>query len=420
MSDYLTNLITRAWHPERTIQPRVSSMFDSGSPITMSRGTGGDRAGAVRDEGSDDTGLDPTHDRSVRHVPRATMPDQGTVEAVLQHTDRLRKQTVASTVEGDRLSSSSKMEMKSLDQEEAIGANLVVPDSRNLEERWPRSDEPPAPTSVNVSPGQSSVKATGLKQKGTLPPSTRAGLSEAFAVEGSTDEADGEARGEVLRPNGDRPTEERQASPMMTAFHPQDCESNKSVTARGSQVETSLFQDSDGPTRSGDRDGDLPLQHRQVTGIRRLGGTSPDSHKEMVELDLSEFSLDPSLVTSASVKKTAVESQYKGLEHRSDLPAMSVSAEERQGPLSHTLAVPMTLRRVIAGRRSAVPAKESTVSRESARDRERSAEPVVQVTIGRVEVRAVSAPVRQEKGRKPQSAMSLDDYLKGRSGRSGG
>ncbi|MDF0677321.1 MAG: hypothetical protein P0120_23740 [Nitrospira sp.] len=62
----------------------------------------------------------------------------------------------------------------------------------------------------------------------------------------------------------------------------------------------------------------------------------------------------------------------------------------------------------------------ATVGHTSVTDRAKRVEPVVQVTIGRVEVRAVAPPVRQEKGRKPQSSMSLDDYLKGRGARGGG
>lgn len=412
MSDYLTNLLVRTRHPERTIQPRASSIFDSASAISIGPGTEGDGTGEVRDESFDDTGLDPSPDRAERQFPRAPTPDQGAVEPVLQQPDWFREQIIASTVGGERLSPSSEVEIKGLDMEETIGANGVMPDSRHREERRSGSDEPTA---------QFSVKTTGLKQKGTFPPSTHAGLSEVSAMEGSTDEANAGARGgEVLRPSGDRPMERSQTSPMVTAFHPPDHASNSPATVRGPQVGTLLFHDSDGPTQSGDRDGDLPLQHRQVTAARRSEVSVSDSPKEQITPDLSELSLDSSLVAPASVKKAAVLSQHREPERSVDLPTMSASAAEQQGPQSHTLAVPMTAKRVIATRRSVVPSNESRVIREPARDRDGTTEPVVQVTIGRVEVRAVAPPARQENRRKPSSAMSLDDYLKRRGGRSGG
>jgi hypothetical protein len=62
----------------------------------------------------------------------------------------------------------------------------------------------------------------------------------------------------------------------------------------------------------------------------------------------------------------------------------------------------------------------ATISQTPAADRVKPVEPVVQVTIGRVEVRAMAPPVRQQKNPKPPSAMSLDDYLKRRGGRSDG
>jgi hypothetical protein len=80
----------------------------------------------------------------------------------------------------------------------------------------------------------------------------------------------------------------------------------------------------------------------------------------------------------------------------------------------------MASKNFLAVRRSASPMTASSVSQRLAADRGKPVEPVVQVTIGRVEVRAVAPPVRQQKNPKPQSAMSLDDYLKQRGGRSGG
>lgn len=411
MSDYLTNLLVRTWHPERTIQPRASSIFDSASAISIGRGTEGGGTGEVREEGFDDIGLDPSHDRAERQVPRAPIADQGTIQPSLQQPARFREQEVASTVGDDRLSPSSELEVNGLDREETIRVNDVVPDSRHIEERRPGSDEPPA---------KFSVKATGLKQKRTFPLSTRAGPSEVSVMEGSTDRANTGAGGESLRFNRGRLTEQSEVSPMVTAFQSHDHESTSPVTVLGAGVGTLLFHDSDGPTQSGDRNGEPLLQHRQVTAARRSEATASDSQKEPITLDLSEVSLDSSLVAPVSVKKPAVLSQHNELDRSADLPDRSVAAAEEQTPFGHAPAVPMTAKSVIATRRSVVPSNESRVSREPARDRERSAEPVVQVTIGRVEVRAVAPPVRQERGRKAPSAMSLDDYLKRRGGRSGG
>jgi hypothetical protein len=46
------------------------------------------------------------------------------------------------------------------------------------------------------------------------------------------------------------------------------------------------------------------------------------------------------------------------------------------------------------------------------------AAPIVEVTIGRVEVRAVTAPSASPRRRTAPTAPSLDDYLRARGGRS--
>jgi len=51
-----------------------------------------------------------------------------------------------------------------------------------------------------------------------------------------------------------------------------------------------------------------------------------------------------------------------------------------------------------------------------AAERSRADDPIIQVTIGRVEVRAATAPEPRQKPRPANGATSLDDYLRLRSG----
>jgi hypothetical protein len=128
-----------------------------------------------------------------------------------------------------------------------------------------------------------------------------------------------------------------------------------------------------------------------------------------------ELSLDPSLVAPVSATAVGDISRQPGVTQEA-LSSMS----NRQEQMASSLAVPMASKKILAVRRSVLPMTGASVDQVSATDKGKPTEPVVQVTIGRVEVRAMVSPVRQERNHKPQSAMSLDDYLKRRGGRSGG
>lgn len=162
--------------------------------------------------------------------------------------------------------------------------------------------------------------------------------------------------------------------------------------------------------------------HRRPTMVNESGEALAEIRKQAAAgLNVSDISLDPSLVAPVRTTKSAAPSQH---------PMSRQPAGDASGTLSSVLdqqelnATPRTLPRTsnsfLARRRSVAPMTAASVSQLSAAERGRPVEPVVHVTIGRVEVRAVTSPVRQERSRKPSSAMSLDDYLKRRGGRSGG
>jgi len=161
--------------------------------------------------------------------------------------------------------------------------------------------------------------------------------------------------------------------------------------------------------------------HRLPTIVSESEGALPAVRKQAANgHGVSDISLDPSLVASVRTTKGAAPSQHPMSSQPWDASGTVPSTLDQQELNATPRTLPRTSNSFLARRRSVAPMTAASVSQVSATDRGRPAEPVVQVTIGRVEVRAVAPPVRQQKSPKPPSAMSLDDYLKRRGGRSGG
>lgn len=97
MSDYLTNLLIRTRYPERTIQPRLSSMFDPVSPGSMAGEVPWWFPGEEPDRAVNLNEQDPRPDQPARQSLNA--PVQGREEAgpIFEQEAQQRKQTLESS-----------------------------------------------------------------------------------------------------------------------------------------------------------------------------------------------------------------------------------------------------------------------------------------------------------------------------------
>ena len=238
----------------------------------------------------------------------------------------------------------------------------------------------------------------------------------------SSDEATGSAGNRTAPLIEELAREQSPVSLTGPESRPPDREPDNHVTARRAQIRASSSPRPlvGAPIALGD--GEPQPKRRLPSTASEPERTIPTSRRAAVgEMpDLSALSLDPSLVVPVPAAKAGVTSRPITSRKGENLPVTASSPESREELAVPSLIVPMASKTFMAGRPAAAPRAAATLSHAMGTERGKPAEPVVQVTIGRVEVRAVAPPVRQEKGRKPQSAMSLDDYLKRRGGWSGG
>lgn len=481
MSDYLTNLLTRIQHPERTLQPRVSSRFAPVSPASM----GGEVSGWEPGEELYQPVTRP--DLSAHQSLEATGQDREDAGLLLERETRPSEQASIPTPDGVRLTASSEAASAATtnvqssvasDQREAPSRNLsdakpidlspidstVVADSSSnarwssVQEKpasWQRSsaqsesstlpgpnnvqsslasDQREAPSrhpsdakAINLSPIDPSVVANSssntrwspVQEKPASWPRSPA-QSESSTLSVPNEGMNRAARGERASLRGEPSSQSLDIPSVVPTTQAHDQELNSRIdtrAGRGSALSSQQPLVGAPPARS-----DGEQLHRLPTIVNESGEALAEIRKQAAAgLNVSDISLDPSLVAPVRTTKSAAPSQH---------PMSRQPAGDASGTLSSVLdqqelnATPRTLPRTsnsfLARRRSVAPMTAASVSQVSATDRGRPAEPVVQVTIGRVEVRAMAPAVRQEKSRKPSSAMSLDDYLKRRGGRSGG
>lgn len=413
MSDYLTNLLARTQHPERTLQPRVLSIFDPVSPASMGEEVSGWDSREEPYQPAQVNQPVSRRDLSARKSSEVTGQDREDGGLLYEFDTRPREQASIPTPDGVRLAASS---------ETASVATPSVLSSLASDQRGAPSRNPSDDRAINLSPIDPSVVADSSSRAGVRSAQEKpASWSRSPAQsESSTFSVPNEGMNEAAR--GERASLRREPSSQSldipsvvptTQAHAQELNSRTNTRAgRGSALSSQQPLLGAATARS---DGE---QHHRFRGtVSEVRGRLPELRKEAAAdgHNVSELSLDPSLVLPASVTKVSGTSHQPG-----DAQGVFRASEKRQEPKASPLAVPMASKNFLAVRRSASPMTASSVSQRLAADRGKPVEPVVQVTIGRVEVRAVAPPVRQQKNPKPQSAMSLDDYLKQRGGRSGG
>ncbi|MBS0150783.1 MAG: hypothetical protein JSR31_07555 [Nitrospira sp.] len=416
MSDYLTNLLTRARHPERMIQPRVSAMFDPGVPATMRGAVSGWEAG---EDLYQPAPVNPVVLRSNPSVPQsadALGQDRGEGDLLPRHETVTREQLFMSTADAVRWTASS-------DAGSAATPNGLS--SLDSDQHQVPSRNPPDAQAISLSPIDSTVVSDAPSSARVRLPQERTDswLRSVAQSTGSSLRIPSEQTKTVEK--GERSLlrdESSSESPDISSVVPTTQACEQGLNSGNTQTRRGNVASSQQPvveTRAAQGDGE---RHQRIpTTVRMSEAAVPEIDKQAVGSNLSDFSLDPSLVASVRTTKGAAPLQH---------PMSHQPAGDASGTLSSVLdhqelnvtprMSPKTSNSFLARRRSVAPMTAASVSQVSATDREKPVESVVHVTIGRVEVRAVAPPVRQEKGRKAQSAMSLDDYLKRRGGRSAG
>lgn len=416
MSDYLTNLLTRTRHPERMIQPRVSTMFDPGALATMRGAVSGWEAGEDLYQPAPVNPAVPRYDLSVPQSADALGQDRGEGELLPGHETRTREQLSMSTSDAVRWTASS-------DAESAATPNGLSP--LDSDQHQAPSRNPPDAQVISLSPIDSTVVSDSTSHVRVRPPQERT-----VSWPGSTAQYPGSPlripseqtktveKGERSLLRDESSSESPDISSVAPATQAYDQELNSSNTRVGRGNLASSQQPLVG-SRAAQGDGE---RHQRVPTTVRASETAVSKiDKQAVGNNVSDFSREPSLVISAQTTKGAAPSQPLMSHQPAGDASVTVSSTLNQQELNATPRMsPKTSNSFLARRRSVAPMTAASVSQASAPDRGKPVEPVVHVTIGRVEVRAVAPPVRQEKGRKPPSAMSLDDYLKRRGGRSGG
>ncbi len=433
MSDYLTNLLIRTRYPERTIQPHLPSMFAPLLPGSM----GGEvKRGEAAEEPYPAVQANqrvPRHELLVRLSSEATGHDRETGRPSLERETRQRERTPVSTIDNERLNSSSETvsvsELKEIDLEVKSVSTLVELSSRDSEEGRASSQNPSEDNTVSLSPIDRSVVAGPplATSMGPVKEKTASPFKFSTQAESSPSRVPSEVmkragRGETDLLRSERLSESPDSPLVGSMAHALDGELNSRPNGRGVWVSASSSRHPlvAVPTTQGD--GEPPSQQRLAATV-----SEPERYASTLRKDVagerpnaSELSLDPSLVAPVPTTKIDGRPRHHTSGNPGDFPKIASTMAYRQEPVTTSLAVPRASKKFFAVRRSVYPMAEASGSQVSATDRGKPAEPVVEVTIGRVEVRAVAPPVRQEKNRKPQSAMSLDDYLKGRGGRGGG
>ena len=430
MSDYLTNLLIRTQHPERTIQPCISSLFDpvSSNPVgedvrVWDRGPG--------DEPYPVVGVNQPvsrRDPSTRQSLEETGQDQEDVESHREREARHREKAAVSTADGERLTpfseTASLSELKEVDLEMNSVSNIIAPNSRDAETHRVSSRNQPDTKANDVSPIDSTVvddspSRAGMRSAQETPAlgvrSVVQSPGSPLRIPSEQTKAFDKSERSLLRDESSSESPDISSVAPTTQSYDQGLNSSNTRAARGNVASSRQPLVGAATARS-----DGKQLHRLPAIVNESGEALAETRKQAAAgLTVSDFFLDPSLVNPVRTTKGVAPSHHIMSNQPGDVSGTVPSALDQQEPNATPRTLPKTSNNFIAVRGSASSMTASSVSQRTARDRGRPAEPVVHVTIGRVEVRAVAPPVRQEKNRKPSSAMSLDDYLKRRGGRSG-
>lgn len=470
MSDYLTNLLIRTWYPERTIQPRVSTMFDPGSSVTMRGAVSGWESG---EELYQPAPVNPTVPRDGLSEPQSSEvleQDREDGGPLLERETQQQERGLESTAGFERWDASEPRDV-AVEATPVLGqvrtqarddrgipsrhpvvplaetsrsqpghgsapeiavrrdnlTTLVAPTSRDSEQHGAISSNPSEDNAGGFSPidhsivtGSSPRMSLGPDQEETASRSKFTAQSASPTLQVRSGEINRSSRGETSLLTGE-PSSEPPDNPSVTpiAQNP-DRVLNSRTNERAVRVSASSSRHPLAGASTTRGDGDY--ERRFLTTVKEPEGALQQARKEVVseKSSVREVSLDPSLVAPVSATKVSGKPRHHTSGDPGDSPEVAASMASRQEQMASSLVVPMASKKFLAVRRSLSPMRGASVGQVSATDRGKPTEPVVQVTIGRVEVRAVAPPARQEKGRKPPSAMSLDDYLKRRGGRSGG
>jgi hypothetical protein len=190
------------------------------------------------------------------------------------------------------------------------------------------------------------------------------------------------------------------------------------------------------PDQSNDKPRDMAVEFRAALG--RFDGVAPDkvptaSHRADAENPVGQNSPTRSLQTTTP-KASFPRQQPDAEPIKPELPrpirqtgiSLRSEAAEQDAPAIGQLPVLAIKARFGDGKPSASEAAHITIGKLSRREGERHDQPVsraspstIQVTIGRIEVRATTVAEPRQKTRPSSGASSLEDYLRHRSGRSG-
>jgi hypothetical protein len=187
------------------------------------------------------------------------------------------------------------------------------------------------------------------------------------------------------------------------------------------------------PDRSNDKPGDMAVEFRAA--LRRFDGVATDkvsaaSHRADAENPVGQNSpTQPSQTTipmapfpSHQPDAEPIKPELARQDRQTGISPRSETAEQ-DAPAAAQLPVLATKARSGEGKAPASEVAHVTIaklSRRGGEQRDQRASPsTIQVTIGRIEVRATTAAEPRQKSRPSSGATSLEDYLRHGSGRSG-
>lgn len=430
MSDYLTNLLIRTRHPERTIQPRLPSMFDPVSPNSRGEEVRGGDLGEEPHRAIEVNQAVPRHDPTMHQSSETSGQNRGDGGSHLERETQHREQAAVPIAEGERLLASSETALLSELKEVDLAMNSVstvgAPNSRHFEPHGTSVRNPSEANTISLSSIDPSVVSDSTSSMRMMPPQEMPALWPRVAAQSARSplripsaqtKSAGQGGSSLLMDESSSESPDNRSFVPTTQAH--DQEPNSPINTRGGRVSASSSQQPLARATTARSDGEQ--HHRFPTTVSESEGTLAEVRKQAAAgHNAGDLSLDPSLVASVRTTKGAAPSQYLMSRQPGDFSGTSSSALDQQEPIATPRTLPRTSNNFVAVRRADSPMTAATISQASAASRGKPLEPVVQVTIGRVEVRAVPPPVRHQKNPKPSLAMSLDDYLKRRGGRSGG
>jgi hypothetical protein len=440
MSDYLVNLIIRTFDPQRTIQPRLPSMFDQASSAYPGKGT---------EEFSD------TEDFSLGKAQQ-TSTDEQEAEPVFSRSSS--RQSGVPVIQGEEPPRGMTGEIPVVSQQ-MIGTPRDGPNTSvhlNPPEPTPESVEQQEPFQRAVTLSQMKDGETGRPSESSsgttweVVPSLRESMTfpenrqPAMNIENPSDapvartdplplaeRQPEQTTSQTSSANKDIPfaprvisrvtgrsesTEHSRSTPSPIVTSPSDpvVEGQAAPNAQP-QSAPRISPSHRNPERTAQHAVDAPIE-------RRLRGEQADADQSQrapnartAMASLHPALLEPPTTTPMPPSHVVAPSAASS---PSSVPSSShvvpSPVEEKQ-----TVA-PLSAKRSIEDIRVASPGQSSAFPNSHPVKGEKPQEPTVHVTIGRVEVRVVPSLRQEKSGNVREPVMSLDDYLKRRGSRGGG